>query len=151
MRFRVGETDDIFDSRPVRTVDGNFYVNVGNNRIYSSDLSHVNYPDPEEAANFNSDERDFYHEEIAYDPRKDSAVEEQLLELYQHVGSWFGADTTSFRWLDAQLEDSSANENQMEHLFDNLVMAGYMKKQEINDETVYFPEAKFADEEMRRP
>lgn len=151
MRFRVGETEDIFDSRPVRSDEGNLYVNVGSNRIYSSNLSHVNYPDPEEAADLNSDERDFYHEEIAYHPKQDSAVEEQLLELYRHVGSWFGADTTSFRWLDAQLEGSSANDKQMEHLLDNLVMAGYMKKQEINDETVYFPEAKFADEEIRRP
>lgn len=151
MRFRVGETEDIFDSRPVRSVDGNLYVNVGNNRIYTSNLSHVNYPEPEEAADLNSDERDFYNEEIAYNPRQDSAVEEQLLELYQHVGSWFGADTTSFRWLDAQLEGASANENQMEHLLDNLVMAGYMKKQELDGETCYFPEAKLADEEMRQP
>lgn len=151
MRFRVGETEDIFDSRPVRSVDSNFYVNVGPERIYTSDLAHVNYPEPEEAADLNSDERDFYHEEIAYHPHQDSAVEEQLLELYRHVGSWFGADTTSFRWLDAQLEGAAANESQMEHLLDNLVMAGYMKTQEIDGETVYFPEAKFADEEMRRP
>lgn len=151
MRFRVGETKDIFDSRHVRSVDTQLYVNVGPERIYNSDLNHVNYPEPEEAADLNSDERDFYHEEIAYNPTQDSAVEEQLLELYQHVGSWFGADTNSFRWLDAQLEDASANDDQMGHLLDNLVIAGYMKKQEINDETVYFPEAKLADEAMRRP
>lgn len=150
MRFRVGETEDIFDSRPVRSVDSNFYVNVGPERIYTSDLAHVNYPEPEEAADLDSDERDFYHGRISHHPDQDKAVEEYLLDLYRHAGSWFGADVTSFRWLDAQLE-GAATESHMEHMFDTLVKAGYMKEQEIDGEKVYFPEAKLADEEMRRP
>jgi hypothetical protein len=150
MRFRVGETEDIFDSRPVRTFDSDFYVNVGPERIYTSKLSHVNYPEPEETVDLNSDERNLYHEKIAYPPEQDSSIEENLLELYQHVGSWFGASPKSFRWLDKQLEEA-ANESQMEHMLENLVKAGYMEKQEISGENVYFPEAKFADEDLRKP
>lgn len=150
MRFRVGETEDIFDSRPVRQEESQFYVNVGPGRIYTSDLRHVNYPDPEHAADLDSDERDFYHEEIGYHPWEETSLEEQMLELYRHVGSWFGADPQSFRWLDAQLE-SSGNNKQMEHNLDKLVKAGYLKTQEIDGRTVYFPEAKLADEDMRLP
>jgi len=150
MRFRVGETEDIFDSRPVRTQEGQLYVNVGPERIYNSRLNHVNYPEPDEAAEMNSDERSFYHEVIGYHPDQEEGLEQNLLELYRHTGSWFGGTAASFQWMDAVLEDA-AHENGMEHELDKLVKAGYMEKEDVDGQQCYFPRNKFADEEMRRP
>ncbi len=148
MRYRVGETEDIFASRLVRNIEESFYVNIGPQRIYTSDLAHVNYAEPEEAANLNSDERDFYHGGLVQNPEQDGSVEEYLLDLYRHVGSWFGADANGLRWPDARLEEAG-KENQMEHMLNTLVKAGYMKEQEIDGDTVYFPEAKLAEEHCR--
>ena len=150
MRFRVGETEDIFGSRPVRTQNEQLYANVGPERIYNSWLNHVNYPEPDEAAEMNSDERDFYHAVIGHHPNHEDGVEQNLLELYRHTGSWFGGTAASFQWMDAVLENA-AHENGMEHKLDKLVKAGYLGKEDIGGEQCYFPQKRFADEEMRRP